>query len=67
VHATHTSAFAISCSGVAERDNREPLGRAGKPTECIIFVTRMLHDTSEGTGVQCLHQERANSADDRRQ
>ena len=63
VQAAHAGALPVRRSGVAERHHGQPLGRAGEPAERVLLVAGVLHDAGQRAGVQGLHQQRPDPAD----
>ena len=67
MQALDACALSIGGSAITEGDDGQPLGRAGQPAERVGLVPRVLHDPCEGPGVEGLHEEGADPANDRRE
>jgi len=63
VHAVHPAGFGGNGSGGGEGRDGEPADGPRQPAERIALVARMTADSGKAAGVQGLHQQRADPAD----
>ena len=67
MQAAHACAFPIGLRGISEGHDREPLRRAGEPSERIVLVSRMLLHPCEGRRMERLQEKGPDSAHERGQ